>query len=93
MAIIQNQWNSIYVGGRKGRKFEIRFCPDCVKAPWSIHSRRTNGYYFTTLRETLAFAAGRGYIEQHLISEYQSVVAAALDQKFDELETEPTDGG
>ena len=93
MPIVYDQWNSIYIGGRKGRKFEIRFCPQCVKAPWSIHSRRSNGYYFTTLREVLAFAAGRGFIEQHLIDEYQKEVARALDRKLNETDNAPGDGG
>lgn len=84
MAIIQNQWNSIYVGGRKGRKFEIRFCPRNVNSPWSIHGRRSNGYYFVTLRETLSFAAGRGYIEPHMIDQYQIEIMAALDRKWNE---------
>ena len=83
MAIIQNQWNSIYVGG-KGHKFEIRFCPRNVNAPWSIHGRRGNGYYFVTLRETLAFAAGRSYIEPHMIDQYQIEIMAALDRKWNE---------
>ena len=65
MPIIENEWNSIYIGGNKGRKFEIRYCPHNVRAPWGIHSRRSNGYYFTTLREVLSFAAGRSFIEYH----------------------------
>lgn len=84
MPIIYNQWNSIYVGGNKGRKFEVRFCPTSIKAPWSIHSRRSNGYYFITLREALSFAAGRGYIEYHLIDQYQNEIARLLDRKWDE---------
>lgn len=84
MAIIADQWNSVYVGGTRNRKFEIRFCPKSVKAPWSIHGKRTNGYYFTTITETLAFAAGRGYIEPTLISKYRDEIAAALGRKWDE---------
>lgn len=84
MPIIFDQWNSIYIGGNKGRKFEIRFCPHDTKAPWSIHSRRSNGYYFTTLRETLAFAAGRGFIEQHLIDKYQIEIMNTLAHKWEE---------
>ena len=84
MPIIHDQWNSIYIGGRKGRKFEIRFCPKSKDAPWSIHSRRSNGYYFVTLREVLCFAAGRGFIEVHLIDKYVDEVSAALSRKWDE---------
>ena len=80
MPIIYDQWNGVYIGGRKGRKFEIRFCPHDVKAPWSIHSRRSNGYYFKTLRETLAFAAGRNDIEPHLIGKDQAEVMAAIER-------------
>lgn len=84
MPIVYNQINTIYVGGRKGRKFDVSFCPRDRKAPWSIHARRSNGYYFFTLREALSFAAGRGYIEPHLIDEYQKEIAQALDRKWDE---------
>lgn len=88
MAIVVDRWNSVYIGGQKGRKFEVRFCPQCVNAPWSIHSRRSNGYYFATLREVLCFAAGRGYIEPHLIGQYQSEIGTALDRKWDERNDE-----
>ena len=88
MPIIENEWNSIYVGGSKGRKFEIRFCPHDVKAPWSIHSKRSNGFYAVTLREILCFAAGRNYIESHMIDKYQSEVAAALARKWYEEDKE-----
>lgn len=84
MPIIENEWNSIYIGGNKGRKFEVRFCPHNAKAPWGLHCRRSNGYYFMTLRELLSFAAGRSYIEYHLIDKYQSEIAAALARKWDE---------
>ena len=84
LSIICDQFNTIYCGGRKGRQFEIRFCPRNVKAPWSIHGKRTNGYYFTTLREALSFAAGRGYIEPHMIDNYQHEIMAALDSKLND---------
>lgn len=84
MPIITDQWNSIYVGGNKGRKFEVRFCPRNVNAPWGIHTKRDNGRYFCTLRELLSFAAGRGFIEYHLIDKYLNEIAEALDRKWDE---------
>ena len=84
MGIVTDQLNVIYVGGRGGRKFEVSFRPRDVKAPWGIHNRRSNGYYFTTLRELLCFAAGRSYIEYHLIDEYQSEIMRTLDRKWDE---------
>ena len=84
MPIIENEWNSIYVGGSKGRKFEVRFCPRNVKAPWGIHTARDNGRYFVTLRELLSFAAGRNLIEFHMIDRYQDEIAAALDRKWGE---------
>ncbi len=86
MPIIFDQWNSIYVGGKKGRPFEIHFCPHNVEAPWSIHAKRGNGYYFITLRELLSFAAGRAWIEYHMIERYQQEVMQALDRKWDEVE-------
>lgn len=84
MPIIYDQLNVVYAGGRKGRPFEIRFCPRAVEKPWSIKTRKTNGYYFQTLRETLAFAAGRGYIEQQQIDKYQIEIMDALARKWDE---------
>lgn len=84
MSIFCDAFNVIYVGGRKGKPFEVRFCPRDVKVPWSIKSRRTNGYYFMTLREALAFAAGRGYIEQHQIDKYQDEIMSTLARKWDE---------
>ena len=84
MPIIADRWNSIYIGGTRDRKFEIRFCPRNVNAPWSIHTPRSNGFYSMTLREVLAFAAGRGYIAPHLITQYQLEIMAALDRQWSE---------
>ena len=83
MGIVIDQFNTLYIGGSKGKKFEIRFCPKCVEAPWSVQSRG-NGHYFMTLRETLAFVAGRGWIGSHEIMKYANEIAANLDRKWDE---------
>lgn len=84
MAIIYDKWNSVFIQNDNKRGFEIRYCPHDVKAPWSIHGKRTNGYYFVTLREVLAFAAGRGYIEPHMLDAYQRKVMLAFDEKLNE---------
>ena len=82
MPIIYDKFNTLYIGGRKGRKFEVSFCPRDEKAPWGLHSRRQNGYYFPELRELLAFAAGRGYIDFHMIGSYQVEIMAALEREM-----------
>jgi hypothetical protein len=83
MPIIVDQFNTLYIGGSRGHKFEVRFCPKNVTAPWCVSSRG-QGHYFTTLGETLAFAAGRGWISSHEIRAYQNEISAALDSKWDE---------
>lgn len=83
MPIIFDQWNSIYIGGNKGRKFEIRFCPHDTKAPWSVQTHG-HGKYFETLREALAFVAGRGWIDAHEIKAYQVEIMNTLSRKWDE---------
>ena len=83
MPIVVDQFNSLFVGGNKGRKFEIRFCPKAKEAPWSVQSRG-NGHYFQTLREVLSFAAGRGWIDTHMIRAYQIQIMDALARKWDE---------
>ncbi len=88
MPIIFDRWNSIYVGGRKGRKFEIRYCPKSEVKPWSIHSGRCNGLYTQDLINCLYYAAGKNWIETHLIESYQNEIMRALDLKFRETETE-----
>lgn len=83
MPVILDTFNTLYVGGIKGRKFEIRFCPTATEAPWSVQSRG-NGHYFQTLREALAFVAGRGWIDTHMIKAYQLQIMDALARKWDE---------
>lgn len=83
MPIIMDQFNSLYIGGRKGRKFEIRFCPSDKAVPWSVQSRG-QGHYFETLREALSFVAGRGWIDTPMIKEYQMEIMHTLDRKWDE---------
>ena len=84
MPIIIDRFNTLFVGGSRGHKFEIRFSPDkrYTNAPWSVQSRG-QGHYFTTLREALAFCAGRGWIETHMIDPYQAEIMAALDREWD----------
>lgn len=82
--IILDQQNTLFIGGQKGKKFEVSFCPRNANAPWGIHSKRSNGRYFTTLRELLCFAAGRSFIEFHLIDQYQKEIGDALNRKWDE---------
>ena len=83
MPIIVDQFNTLYVGGRKGKKFEIRYCPADRFAPWVVQSRG-QGHYFETLREALAFVAGRGWIEAHMIKAYQIQIMNTLDLKLSE---------
>ena len=83
MPIIVDQFNTLYIGGSRGHKFEVRFCPKNVTAPWCVSSRG-QGHYFIALREALAFAAGRGWIGSHEIKTYQAEIMAALDSKWDE---------
>lgn len=83
MGIIAEEYNSICVLGNKGKKFEVRYCPQALEAPWSIQSRG-QGYYFLTLREVLAFASGRSWIGNYEIKRYQDEIMAALDRKWNE---------
>ncbi len=85
MGIEIDSFNTLYVGGNKGRRFEIRFTPDPrgTLAPWCVYSRCT-GHYFQTLREALAFVAGRGWIEVAMIGEYQKRIMDTLAQKWEE---------
>lgn len=91
MPIVYDRWNTIYVGGRKGRKFEIGFSPQSKEKPWRIHSGRCNGVYAQNLLNLLFFAAGKNWIETHLIDSYQTEVMRALDQAFDEPAEEDAD--
>ena len=83
MPIIIDKFNSLFIGGSRGHKFEVRFCPGHVPAPWCVSSRG-QGHYFVTLREALAFAAGRGWIATHEITAYQDEIMRTLDRKWDE---------
>ena len=83
MPIEINAFNTLYVGGNKGRKFEVRFCPGDKLAPWSVVSRG-QGKYFESLREALAFCAGRSWIGVHEIKAYQTEIMRTLDRKWDE---------
>ena len=83
MPIEINAFNTLFAKGRGGRKFEIRFCPGDKFTPWSVQSRG-QGKYFETLREALAFCAGRGWIDAHEIKAYQNEIMNTLSRKWDE---------
>ncbi len=83
MPIIQNQFNALYVGGRKGKRYTIFYCPRDVEYPWSVQCRGA-GHYYTTLTELLAYMAGRGWIEESSIKHYREDIANALASKWDE---------
>lgn len=83
MPIVQDQFNALYIGGRKGKRYTIYWCPRDVNVPWSVQCRGC-GHYFENLRELLAFMAGRGWIEESSIKHYQIEIMAALDQKLNE---------
>ena len=83
MPIEINAFNTLFAKGRGGRKFEIRFCPTDKHTPWSVQTHG-QGKYFESLREALAFCAGRGWIETHEITAYQNEIMQTLDRKWDE---------
>ena len=84
MPIVHDRWNTVYVGGKKGKKFEIGFCPKCVEKAWRIYSGRSNGVYAQNLLNLLFFAAGKNWIETHMIERYQQEIMLALDQAYDD---------
>ncbi len=79
--IILDKYNVISAEGRKGKRFEICFCPKEPR-PWCLQ-RRGHGYYFPALRELLAFAAGRYLIDFHMLDAVQLEVMEALDRAWD----------
>ena len=83
MPIVQDQFNALYVGGRKGKRYTVFYCPHDVKYPWSVQCRGA-GHYYTTLTELLAYMAGRGWIDESSIKHYRDEIAQALDRKWDE---------
>lgn len=83
MPIVLDQFNALYVGGRKGKQYTIYYRPNDVLKPWSVQCRGA-GHYYTTLTELLAYMAGRGWIEESSIKHYQNEIGAALGRKWDE---------
>ena len=43
MPVILDTFNTLYVGGNKGRKFEIRFCPTATAALPNAFWKPENG--------------------------------------------------
>lgn len=83
MPVILDQFNALFVGGRKGKQYTIYFCPRDVLKPWSVQCRGC-GHYFQNLRECLAYMAGRGWIDESSIDQYQGEIINALARKWDE---------
>lgn len=83
MPVVVDQFNALFVGGRKGKQYTIYFRPHDVEYPWSVQCRGA-GHYYTTLTELLAYMAGRGWIDESSIRHYQNEIAAALARKWDE---------
>lgn len=83
MPIVYDAFNSLYVGGRKGKRFTINYCPKDINCPWSVQYRGA-GHYFESLRELLAYCAGRGWIDVHSIKQYQVEIMGILDRKRNE---------
>ncbi len=79
--IILDRYNIISAEGRKGKQFEIGFCPKNPR-PWRLEYRE-QGYYFLHPREMLAYAAGRGLIDFHRLDAAQLELMEALDQAWD----------
>lgn len=83
MPIVLDQFNALFVGGRKGKQYTIYFCPRDVMKPWSVQYRGS-GHYFENLRECLAYMAGRGWINESSIDSYQVEIMDVLARKWDE---------
>ena len=83
MPIVKERRNTLFVGGSRGRRFEVWFCPGHVLYPWGVRYRG-GSHIFTTLREALCYAAGRGLLQTTEIDCYQKEIMLALDRKWDE---------
>lgn len=60
---------------RTGSRVQIGFDADEVQ-PWRVGYRGA-GHYFNTVREALAYCAGRGLVRYHLIDELAEEITKA----------------
>ena len=65
---------------RKGTRVLIGFDPDEVQ-PWRVGCRGA-GHYFNTVREALAYCAGRRFVQYHMIDELaEEMEKSVADQR------------
>ena len=66
--------------GKGGYPYEFFYRPGDVR-PWSIQYGG-NGHYFRTLEGVLAYAVGRGWIQEHMTETVRAVVELHYKQTF-----------
>lgn len=82
MPFVIEKFSSVYCSGKKSVRFEVTYCPTRPEKPWGV-SYRGQGHYFRNLEAALAYAAGRGLIEEHQIMNHANDIVAAIDQALE----------
>ena len=73
----------VYTDGHKGRRYKITFFNETVLLPWGVEYHGAS-HWFVTLREALAYCAGRGFFGVQDIDRVQRDVMQAFDKRIDE---------